>query len=119
MEEAERLCDRVAIVDHGKVIALGSPRDLIEQLGGDEVVELEVSDPEKLVPKELETLPSVSGSHREGDVVSLAVKEVHLVLPALLDHLAKRGAALEHLSTRHASLEDVFVSLTGRHLRDE
>jgi ABC-2 type transport system ATP-binding protein len=118
MEEAERLCDRVAIVDHGKVIALGSPKELIERLGGDHVVDLEVDDPQRLLEDDLRRLPSVSGSHRDGAAVSLAVKEVHLALPALLEYLRSRGAELEHLSTRHASLEDVFVSMTGRHLRD-
>jgi ABC-2 type transport system ATP-binding protein len=118
MEEAERLCDRVAIVDQGKIIALGSPRELIQRLGGDHVVELEVDDPSRIAVEDLESLPSVTGSHREGDVLSLAVREVHLALPALLAYLNDRGARLDHLSTRHASLEDVFVSLTGRHLRD-
>jgi ABC-2 type transport system ATP-binding protein len=118
MEEAERLCDRVAIVDHGKVIALGAPRELIRRLGGEHVIELEVDDPDRLVPEELAKLPSVSAGHREGNGFTLAVKEVHLTLPALTEHLRARGAGLEHLSTRHASLEDVFVSLTGRHLRD-
>jgi ABC-2 type transport system ATP-binding protein len=118
MEEAERLCDRVAIVDHGKVIALGTPRELILELGGDHVVELEVGDTALLEFGDLEKLPSVSACHREGNGVTLAVKEVHLAVPALMEHLRARGAGLEHLSTRHASLEDVFVSLTGRHLRD-
>jgi len=118
MEEAERLCDRVAIVDHGKIIALGSPRELIQRLGGDHVVELEVSDAPRIPIEDLEKLPSVRRSYREGDLLGLAVKEVHLAIPALMAYLGERGSELEHLSTRHASLEDVFVSLTGRHLRD-
>ncbi len=118
MEEAERLCDRVAIVDHGKIIALGSPRELIQRLGGDHVVELEVDDPARIAIEDIQKLPSVSGSHSEGDLLSLAVKEVHLAIPALMAYLGRQGSGLEHLSTRHASLEDVFVSLTGRHLRD-
>jgi ABC-2 type transport system ATP-binding protein len=64
--------------------------------------------------EDLEKLPSVSRSYREGDVLGLAVKEVHLAIPALMAFLAQRGTELEHLSTRHASLEDVFVSLTGK-----
>jgi ABC-2 type transport system ATP-binding protein len=108
----------VAIVDHGKVIALNSPRDLIQRLGGDHVVELEVREPARIALDDLEKLPSVSGIHREGDLLSLAVKEAHVAVPALMAYLAGRGSELEHLSTRHASLEDVFVSLTGRHLRD-
>ncbi len=77
-----------------------------------------MNDPSRIAVEDLEKLPSVSGSHREGDVLSLAVKEVHLAIPALMAYLSERGSSLEHLSTRHASLEDVFVSLTGRHLRD-
>jgi ABC-2 type transport system ATP-binding protein len=118
MDEAERLCDRVAIVDQGKIIALGSPRELIQELGGDQVVEIELTDPEILDLDELRQLPSVSGAHREGDTVVLAAAEVHVLIPPLMEHLQRKGAALEHLSTRQASLEDVFVSLTGRHLRD-
>jgi ABC-2 type transport system ATP-binding protein len=118
MEEAERLCDRVAIVDHGKIIALDSPRGLIQQLGGDHVVELEVDDEARVSLDELQALPSVSGAHRDGELVSLAVKEVHLAIPALMEYLESHGAKLEHLGTRHASLEDVFVSLTGRRLRN-
>ena len=118
MEEAERLCDRVAIVDHGKVIALGSPRELIQRLGGDHIVEFEVDDPGRLSAEELARLPSVSGTNPDGNVFTLTVGEVHLAIPALMDHLESHHLGLEHLSTRHASLEDVFVSLTGRHLRD-
>ncbi len=118
MEEAERLCDRVAIVDQGKIIALDSPRGLIQRLGGDHVVEVEVDDPGRIVLEELRALPSVSGAHRDGDLVSLGVREVHLAIPALMEYLESHGSKLEHLATRHASLEDVFVSLTGRHLRD-
>jgi ABC-2 type transport system ATP-binding protein len=119
MDEAEKLCDRVAIVDQGRVIELGSPHELIEKLGGDEVVEFQVAGSNGLNLDELSRLPTVSGAHLEGNVASLAVGEVHLAIPALLEHLRAKGSKLEHLSTRHASLEDVFVTLTGRHLRDD
>ncbi|MGA8764970.1 MAG: ABC transporter ATP-binding protein [Candidatus Sulfotelmatobacter sp.] len=124
MDEAERLCDRIAIVDHGQIIAEGSPSDLIERLGGHHVVEFAVggkitgnSDGATLAA--WRALPSVE-SVREGDgMVALTVKEPHLTIPALLDAVGKQGSQLQHLTTRQASLEDVFVRLTGRHLREE
>ncbi len=118
MDEAEKLCDRVAIVDHGKVIALGSPAELIARLAGEHVVEFAV-DGQKLDPQPLSGLPAVKAVHLEEEIVSLTVTEVHVTIPALLEYLGGRGLPLASLSTRHASLEDVFVSLTGRHLRND
>jgi len=126
MDEAERLCDNVAVVDHGKVIALGSPAQLIASLGGEHVVEFAVNGKVRgdLPAAPLETagllgLPSVSAAREEAGAFQLTVGEPHLAIPALLDRLGAGGHALSRLTTRHASLEDVFVSLTGRHLRDE
>jgi ABC-2 type transport system ATP-binding protein len=122
MDEAERLCDRVAVVDHGKVIALGSPRELIARLGGEHVVELSLEsdgDAIALRMEVLEHLPVVRSARREAGNYLLAVSEPHIALPALLSWLQQDGHQLARLSTRHASLEDVFVALTGRHLRDE
>jgi ABC-2 type transport system ATP-binding protein len=119
MDEAERLCDRVAVVDHGKVIALGSPAELIARIGGEHVVEFAVSEGgEGIGVEALETLPSVSSARVDGDGFDLTVAAPHAAIPALLDWLEERGSVLERLTTRQASLEDVFVSLTGRHLRD-
>ncbi len=117
MDEAERLCDRVAIIDHGKVIAEGSPAKLILSLGGQDVVEfaLEVGDVEDGA---LLALPEVKGVRRPAGGLSLAVGQVHVALPAVLDLVRRRGLSFARLSTRHATLEDVFVTLTGRHLRD-
>jgi len=117
MEEAERLCDRVAIVDHGKVIALGTPAALIGRLGGEQVVEFSTAP--DVSGDGLDALPGVRRAGRAGDRWSLAVDTVHGTVPALLDHLRGRGAALTALATHQASLEDVFVSLTGRTLRDD
>jgi ABC-2 type transport system ATP-binding protein len=122
MDEAERLCDRVAIVDHGKVIELGTPRELIASLGGEHVVEFALGNGvpvEALEPASLTTLPAVQSARREADLISLSVSEPHVALPALLYRLKERGYELASLTTRHASLEDVFVARTGRHLRDE
>ncbi len=116
MEEAERLCDRVAIVDRGKVIALDTPAGLIARLGAEHVLEIET-----------ETLPDLDGLRRlvdvkdlriDGPIVSLTVREVHRAVPALLQELAAQQMSLTRLTTHHATLEDVFVAMTGRHLRE-
>jgi ABC-2 type transport system ATP-binding protein len=114
MDEAERLCDRVAIVDKGKVIALGTPAELIASLGGQQVVELATQQP--LAPESLADLPSVRGARRNAGGVALTVEQLHLALPAILAQVEPLG--LTRLSTHHATLEDVFVHLTGRHLRE-
>jgi ABC-2 type transport system ATP-binding protein len=117
MDEAERLCDRVAIVDKGQVIALGTPRELIAKMVGHEVVEF-VTTTDDLQPAELERLPGVAAARKNGDGWALTVDEVHVTVPALLDELTRRKITLQRLSTHSPTLEDVFVSLTGRHLRD-
>jgi ABC-2 type transport system ATP-binding protein len=121
MDEAERLCDRIAVVDHGRIIASGTPRELIRSLGGDHVIEIAVEDggPEELRPEDLVDLPAVRSAHAEAGHLLLTVTEPHVALAPLLEKLGARGFALASLTTRHASLEDVFMSLTGRHLRDE
>jgi ABC-2 type transport system ATP-binding protein len=117
MDEAERLCDRVAVVDHGKVIALGTPRELIERVVGHEVVEF--SSPAVLLDEAaLAALPGVRAVRRQNGAVALTVDRVHRTVPALLALLEGAGATLEHLTTHSATLEDVFVTLTGRRLRD-
>ncbi len=117
MDEAERLCDRVGIIDHGKTIALGTPRQLIASLGGQEVIELTLSRG-ALDTDRVARLAGVRGVRRVADRFALAVDPLHVALPALIDHVREAGLDLEGLATRHATLEDVFVSLTGRGLRD-
>ncbi len=121
MDEAERLCDRVAVIDQGKVIALGTPRELIARVGGEHVITFSVSanDQAALAANDFKSLPSVESAWVEQGSFCLSVGEPHLALPALLDDLRLKGRELATLSTRHATLEDVFVNLTGRHLRNE
>ena len=120
MDEAERLCDRVAVVDHGRVIALGTPAELIARLGGENLVEFSLADGAPAMSDvELAALPSVRAARAQAGVTSLAVQQPHVALPALLALLQAKGAALANLTTRHATLEDVFVSLTGRHLQED
>ncbi len=120
MDEAERLCDRLAIVDHGQIIAEGSPADLINRLGGHHVVEFSVSgDSNGAASATWRGLPSVESVRDEEGMIALNVKQPHLTIPALLEAIAQQGGQLQHLTTRQASLEDVFVRLTGRHLRED
>ncbi|HKG22188.1 MAG TPA: ABC transporter ATP-binding protein [Blastocatellia bacterium] len=116
MEEATRLCDRVAIMDHGRIIALGTPLELIASLGADQIIEFNVKG--ALDDAALAELPGVRGMRaREGDY-ALTVSEIGAALPALLAEFARRRAEIVTMTTHQATLEDVFVSLTGRMLRD-
>ncbi len=118
MDEAEKLCDRVAVIDHGQVIAQGTPRELIAKLGGEHVVEFALEGPPP--PRGfLDGLPGAEHARCDAERWSWSVAEPHLALPALLARLAEARLTLASLTTRHASLEDVFVNLTGRGLRDD
>jgi ABC-2 type transport system ATP-binding protein len=120
MDEAERLCDRVAVVDHGKVIALGSPAELISRLGGQHIVDFSLSETgASVAADELQRLPSVKSVRQENANFSLSVEEPHVALPGLMNHLQNTGREFATLTTRHATLEDVFVTLTGRHLQEQ
>jgi ABC-2 type transport system ATP-binding protein len=121
MEEAERLCDRVAIVDHGKLVKLGTPAELIAALPGDHVVELELErGAAGLDADELRGLRSVGDVHLSAEGAwSLAVSEPEHAVAEAMALIERKGLALARLGTRKASLEDVFMSLTGRHLRDD
>src|ERR1700719_418076 len=112
MDEAERLCDRLAIVDHGQIIAEGSPADLIERLGGHHVVEFSVSgNCDGAALQAWKGLPSVESVREDDGLVALNVKQPHLTIPALLEAIDRQGSQLQHLTTRQASLGDVFVRL--------
>jgi ABC-2 type transport system ATP-binding protein len=122
MEEAQRLCDRVAILDRGRLIRLGTPAELIAGLGAEHVVELELEagvGQGALDEATLRGLPTVIEAHLSGEGVwTLAAVEPEQAVPALRTLLQERGQHLVRLVTRKATLEDVFVSLTGRALRD-
>jgi ABC-2 type transport system ATP-binding protein len=122
MDEAERLCDRVAIVDSGRVIALGTPTELIASLGGEHVIAFgwqNAAATKAIEPNDFTDIPGVSEAYADADRICLSVREPHVALPALLKKLASLDLELTSLSTRHASLEDVFVKLAGRHLSED
>ena len=127
MDEAERLCDRVAIMDHGKVIALGTPKELIATVGGEEIVEFAVGSAQDstqqashdVVAAAVLAIPGVE-SHRVGaSVHQLSVDELHTTVPRIFAALEEQGLHLYDFRTHSATLEDVFVRMTGRNLRDE
>src|SRR2546430_4465367 len=110
MEEAERLCDRVAIMDHGKVIALGTPRELIASLGAEHVVEFALSDgaPNDLLDA-LQGLGGVTAGRRGAGVLSLTATPLHRALAAVFALLQGPGFEVASLATHHAAVHDVFV----------
>ncbi len=117
MDEAERLADRVAIMDHGRILVQGPPAQLINEWAGEHTIEFEAT--LELASEELETLPSVRRVQARGTRLILTVNESHRAVPALMHLLANRGASLASLNTHRATLDDVFLTLTGRQLRDE
>ncbi len=119
MEEAERLCDRVAIVDHGKVIALGTPRELVASLSAEHVVEFAAANGAQVDEASLRRVDGVAAAIHSNGSYRVRVAELHLAVPALLAELHRQGVQLTELRTHSATLEDVFVELTGRRLRDE
>jgi ABC-2 type transport system ATP-binding protein len=118
MDEAERLCDYISIVDHGKVIAAGTPAELISGVGGHHRVEFALA-ANGIDDNVWRSLPGVGSVHHDDGITALTVEEPHLTIPALLAMVNERGWKLSQLTTRQSSLEDVFVNLTGRHLREE
>jgi ABC-2 type transport system ATP-binding protein len=130
MDEAERLCDRVAIMDHGQVIALGTPKELIATVGGEDIVEFAVGSsqvpkagpgaPEVVVDSAaLKAIPGVQSHRVDESVHQLSVSELHTAVPRIFAELEEQGLHLSEFRTHSATLEDVFVRLTGRNLRDE
>src|ERR1700744_851815 len=123
MDEAERLCDRVAIMDNGRIIALGTPPQLIASVGGEHIVEFAITGHETgqgtVDPALLTGIPGVQSHRVDAGLHQLSVRELHTAVPQIFAALTSRGLHLSEFRTHSATLEDVFVALTGRNLRDE
>lgn len=120
MEEAQRLCDRVAIFDSGKIITEGTPDGLIQSLGAEHVIEF--STDRLLKDEDLQTLRAIESVDQVellGEDYRVSLGQPHRVLPELINHLSTNEIAMTGLTTRSASLEDVFVAKTGHKLSDQ
>jgi ABC-2 type transport system ATP-binding protein len=116
MEEAQRLCDRIAIMDYGKIIALDSPQRLIESNFRESAIQFKMKDyPGDEV---LTALPDVSKVVRENDDVIVYTNNIPSAISGLLGMASQRSAELSELSVRQATIEDVFLKLTGKRIRD-
>jgi ABC-2 type transport system ATP-binding protein len=116
IEEAEKLCDRVGIVDHGKMIALGTPRELKELSANTTRVEVRLAKPAVL--GELKSLDGVVDAREVDGAYVLHAPRTAPTIVALVKHLETAGNELVSLEIATPSLEDVFIELTGRRLRD-
>jgi ABC-2 type transport system ATP-binding protein len=125
MDEAERLCDRVAIMDHGKIIALGTPQELIASIGGEHIVEFSTSRGDEALSGDgvnvaaLLAIPGIRSHRVDAGLHQLSVSQLHTAVPLIFESLTAQGLHLSEFRTHSATLEDVFVGLTGRNLRDE
>ena len=117
MEEAELLCDRVAIIDHGKIIVIDTPSRLIDTQFENQTVSF-VNPGDGIADTELESLAAVSSVAATDGRVELFTADVSATVGALMDFASRKSIAMKDLRIGHANLEDVFIKLTGRRIRD-
>jgi ABC-2 type transport system ATP-binding protein len=120
LEEADALCDRILVIDHGELVAQGTPAELKASLSGDRV-SLRLSDPGSLedARARAERIAGATLLRAEGDLLDVSLPDAAAVLPGLLNGLAREGVDLAGIDVRRPTLDDVFLSLTGRELRDQ
>ncbi len=116
MEEAERLCDRIAIMDHGKIIAEGTPGELVSRMSVDSCLEFRNNEALDLV--QLQKLPNVTKTLTNGENIELFSRNPQETLVNLIELSKSQNAEIKDLHVRRATLEDLFIELTGRSLRE-
>ena len=116
MEEAEVLCRRVAIIDHGKILALGAPRDLIEEFVPERAIEVPISSSEE--KGRLEELPAVSHVEIKDGIAAIHSTNIRESMTAILQGSGDLAVSLDDLRIQRGTLEDVFLHLTGRTIRE-
>lgn len=118
MDEADQLCSRIAIIDRGKIVALGTPDGLKEALGGD-LLELETPDPDPAFLESLRGFQEVKRVSAQDGRIFLTVIQGESFIPRAIQEAQSRGVEISSVSMRKPNLEDVFIQLTGREIRDE
>ncbi|WP_277682100.1 ABC transporter ATP-binding protein [Saccharomonospora azurea] len=118
MEEAERLCDRVGIVDEGRMLAEGTQRELVRLVGEQDRLIVRVTGTVRDAVEKIRVLPTVTGVDVEQDTVSVLVGDSSAQLPAVMAALSEDGVHVESVDVRRPDLESVFLHLTGKGLRD-
>ncbi|MEJ2262273.1 MAG: ABC transporter ATP-binding protein [Anaerolineales bacterium] len=122
MNEAETLCDRVAIIDHGQLLALGSVDELKSSLQREKIIRIEGVIPSRAL-EAVQRLPDVERATRSakngGNLLTLVTKNGHADLPGMIDTLAKSGALIQKITPEEITLEDVFIAKTGRTLAED
>jgi ABC-2 type transport system ATP-binding protein len=120
LDEADALCDRILVIDHGEIVAAGTPAELKREVSGDRVA-LQLNDPSRLASAgaALERFAGVKVLRADGDLLDFSLPDASTVLPGLLAALASAGVTLTGIEVRRPTLDDVFLSLTGRELRDQ
>jgi ABC-2 type transport system ATP-binding protein len=116
MEEAEILCDRLAIMDHGRILEMGTVEELVSKHYQERTIRFDRL--EALTPDELSALPAVASVKEDEHEVLVYTRDPGKTVGALLDLADSRGLEPQNLAIRRATLEDVFLDLTGRALRD-
>ncbi|HLE14440.1 MAG TPA: ABC transporter ATP-binding protein [Anaerolineales bacterium] len=122
MSEAETLCDRVAIIDHGQLLALGSIEELKDSLRRDQVTRIEGVIPSRAVAA-VKRLPTVQQATRtsadSGDLLTIVTSDGHEFLPQIIEALTQTGATIKKIAPEEVTLEDVFIAKTGRTLAED
>jgi ABC-2 type transport system ATP-binding protein len=120
LDEADALCDRILVIDHGKIVAAGKPEELKQQVSGDGV-RLSLADATQgpSVSKIVQELPGAVAVETEGEVVSFRIPRGGSVLPGLLRSIDAQGVELNGVEVHRPTLDDVFLTMTGRSLRDD
>jgi len=118
LEEADAYCDRIAIIDHGKILKIGTPRELKEGLGGD-VVTLTVSGSVDVAKKAIAELLAIEADDVDPTTIRFKVADASTAVPKLLEVLSGRGIKISRLSITEPTMDEVYMEYTGRSLRDE
>jgi ABC-2 type transport system ATP-binding protein len=119
MEEAETLCSRVAIIDSGKIVALGSPDELKSQIPGNDIISLTLENLSDNIVEIIQNLPFVHKVNVEGNTIRVYVDSGAQNLPLLIDEMKSSGVRVLSATIHEQSLEDVFIHYTGKSIREE